>query len=59
VSVTGRTIQMSAGSTMKYVEHQLQPRHNTRVSIVPQASLPPTTSMTVAINGVQSEAGVS
>ncbi len=40
------------------LEHQLQPNY-TRVSITPQAPLPASTQMTVAINGVTSQSGTA
>jgi len=59
VSVTGSTIQLSAGSTNEAPSSISFSSDYTRVSIVPQAPLPPSTVMAVAINGVTSEAGVA
>ena len=59
VSVTGSTIQLSAGSTNEVPSSISFSPDYTRVSIVPQAPLPPSTLMTVAISGVTSEAGKS
>jgi large repetitive protein len=57
VSVTGSTIQLSAGSTNEVPSSISFSPDYTRVSIVPQAPLPPSTQMTVAISGVTSQAG--
>jgi hypothetical protein len=57
VSVTGSTIQLSAGSNNEAPSSISFSPDYTRVSIVPQAPLPPSTQMTVAISGVTSEAG--
>ena len=59
VSVTGSTIQVSAGATNEAPSSISFSPDYTRVSIVPQAPLPPSTQMAVAINGVTSEAGKS
>jgi hypothetical protein len=59
ISVTGSTIQLSAGSTNEAASSISFSPDYTRVSIIPQAPLPPSTIMTVAINGVTSEAGVA
>ncbi|MGD0416514.1 MAG: Ig-like domain-containing protein, partial [Terriglobales bacterium] len=59
VSVTGSTIDLSAGSTTEVPSSISFNSTYTRVSIIPQAPLPPSTAMTLAINGVTSEAGVS
>jgi YD repeat-containing protein len=59
VSVTGGTIQLSAGATNEVVSSISFSSDYTRVSVVPQAPLPPSTQMTVTINGVTSEAGVA
>jgi hypothetical protein len=59
VSVTGSTIQLSAGATNEAPSSISFSPDYTRVSIVPQAPLPLSTLMTVAINGVTSEAGVA
>jgi hypothetical protein len=57
VSVTGSTIQVSAGSTDEVPSSISFSPDYTRVSIVPQAPLPVSTQMTLTINGVTSEAG--
>jgi large repetitive protein len=57
VSVTGSTIQLSAGSNNEVPSSISFSPDYTRVSIVPQAPLPPSTQMTVAISGVTSQAG--
>jgi large repetitive protein len=59
VSVTGSTIQLSAGATTETPSSISFSPDYTRVSITPQAPLPPSTQMTIAINGVTSEAGVA
>src|SRR5208337_753236 len=59
ISVTGSTIQLTAGSTTEVPSSISFNSTYTRVSIVPQAPLPPSTAMTLVINGVTSEAGVS
>ncbi len=59
VSVTGSTIKLSAGSTTEVPSSISFSPDYTRVSVVPQAPLPPSTVMTVAISGVTSEAGKS
>ena len=59
ISVTGSTIQLSAGATTEVPSSISFSPDYTRVSIVPQAPLPPSTLMTIAINGVTSEAGVA
>ena len=56
-SVPLSTIQLSAGSTNEVPSSISFSPDYTRVSIVPQAPLPPSTVMTVAISGVTSEAG--
>jgi len=58
VSVTGSTLQFSTSSTTEVPSSISFSPDYTRVSITPMASLPPSTQMTVAINGVTSEAGV-
>ena len=57
VSVTGSTIQLSAGSTTEVPSSISFSPDFTRVSITPLAPLPPSTQMTVTINGVTSVAG--
>ena len=57
ISVTGSTIQLSAGSTTETPSSVSFSPDYTRVSIIPQAPLPPSTQMTVTISGVTSEAG--
>ncbi|MGD0790986.1 MAG: Ig-like domain-containing protein [Terriglobales bacterium] len=59
VSVTGSTIKLSAGATTEVPSSISFSPDYTRVSIVPQAPLPPSTVMTVAISGVTSQAGKS
>ena len=59
VSVTGSTIQLSAGATTETPSSISFSPDYMRVSITPQAPLPPSTQMTIAINGVTSEAGVA
>ncbi len=59
VSVTGSTIQLSAGSTTEVPSSINFSPDYTRVSITPLAPLPPSTQMTVTINGVTSEAGIA
>src|SRR6266853_1293838 len=57
ISVTGSSIQLSGGSVTEVPSSISFSPDYTRVSIVPQAPLPLSTVMTVAINGVTSEAG--
>ena len=59
VSVTGSTIQLSAGATTETPSSISFSPDYKRVSITPQAPLPQSTQMTIAINGVTSEAGVA
>jgi hypothetical protein len=59
ISVTGTTIDLSAGSTTEVPESISFNSAYTRVSIVPQAPLPPSTAMTLVINGVTSQAGIA
>ncbi|MGA2357344.1 MAG: Ig-like domain-containing protein, partial [Terriglobales bacterium] len=59
VSVTGSTIQLSAGATTEAPSSISFTPDYKRVSITPQAPLPLSTQMTIAINGVTSEAGVA
>jgi len=59
VSVTGSTIQLSAGATTETPSSISFSPDYMRVSITPQAPLPPSTQMTIAINGVTSEAGMA
>jgi large repetitive protein len=59
VSVTGSTIRLSAGATTETPSSISFSADYARVSITPQAPLPPSTQMTVAINGVTSEAGIA
>ena len=59
VSVTGSTIQLSGGSITEVpLSISFSPDY-TQVAIIPQAPLPSSTKMAIAINGVTSEAGVS
>ena len=57
ISVTGTTIALSAGSNGNAPSSISFSPDYTRVSITPQAPMPPSTVMTVAISGVTSEAG--
>ena len=57
VSVTGSTIQLAAGATDEVPASIAFSPDYTRVSIIPQAPLPPSTQMTVTVSGVTSEAG--
>jgi hypothetical protein len=59
ISVTGSSIQLSAGSTNEVPSSISFSPDYTRVSVTPNAPLPPSTQMTVTINGVTSEAGKS
>jgi hypothetical protein len=59
ISVTGSTIQVTAGSTTEVPSSISFSPDYTRVSIVPEAPLPASTVITVTINGVTSEAGVA
>ncbi len=59
ISVTGSTIQLTAGSTTEVPSSITFSPDYTRVTITPEAPLPPSTPMTVTINGVTSEAGVA
>ena len=54
VSVTGSTIQLSAGSTIEVPSSISFTSDYTRTMIIPQAPLPSSTSMTIAISGVTS-----
>ena len=58
ISVTGSTMKLSAGGTIEVPSTISFSNNNTRVSIVPQAPLPVSTPVTVAINGVTSQSGV-
>ena len=59
VSVSGSTIQLSGGSVTEVPSSISFTPDYTRVTIVPQAPLPASTVMTLAVNGVTSQAGVS
>ena len=59
VSVTGSTIQLSGNSITEVPSSISFTPDYTRVTIVPQAPLPPSTVMTLAVNGVTSQAGKS
>jgi len=59
VSVTGSTIQLSGGSVTEVPSSISFTPDYTRVTVVPQAPLPPSTVMTLAVNGVTSQAGNS
>src|SRR5208282_6670908 len=54
---TGSTIQLAAGATDEVPASIAFSPDYTRVSIIPQAPLPPSTQMTVTVSGVTSEAG--
>ncbi|MGB8011989.1 MAG: Ig-like domain-containing protein [Terriglobales bacterium] len=57
VSVTGSTIQLTAGATTEVPSSISFSPDYTRVSVTPQAPLPPGTQVTITVNGVTSEAG--
>ncbi len=59
VSVTGSTIQLSAGSQNEVPASITFAPDFARVTITPITPLPPSTPMTVTINGVTSVAGVA
>ena len=59
VSVSGSTIQLTGGSVTEVPSSISFTPDYTRVTIVPQAPLPPSTAMTLAVNAVTSQAGVS
>ena len=59
VSVTGSTIQLSGNSVIAVPSSISFTPDYTRVTIVPQAPLPTSTLMTLAVNGVTSQAGKS
>jgi len=59
VSVTGSTIQVSGGGVTEVPSSISFSPNFTRTTIIPQAPLPASTQMAVAINGVTSEAGVA
>ena len=59
VSVTGSTIQVSGGSVTEVPSSISFTPDYTRTIVVPQAPLPSSTQMTIAISGVTSEAGVA
>jgi hypothetical protein len=59
VSVSGSTIQLSGASVTEVPSSISFTPDYTRVTIVPQAPLPPSTVMTLAVNGVTSQAGHS
>jgi hypothetical protein len=59
VSVTGSTIQLTGGSVTEVPSSISFTPDYTRVMIVPQAPLPPSTAMTLAVNGVTSQAGIN
>ena len=58
ISVSGSTIQLSGASTTEVPSSISFSPDYARVSITPLAPLPPSAQMTVAINGVNSEAGI-
>ena len=57
ITVTGSTIQLSGGGTTEVPSSISFSPDYTVVNIVPQAPLPPSTTMTVTVNGVQSVSG--
>ena len=59
VSVSGSTIQLSGNSITEVPSSISFTPNYTRVTIVPQAPLPASTLMTLAVNGVTSQAGKS
>ena len=59
VSVTGSTIQLSGGSVTEVPSSISFTPDYTRVTIVPQAPLPPSTVMTLAVTGVLGQAGTT
>ncbi len=59
VSVTSSSIQVSGGSQTEVASSIAFSPDYTRTTIIPQAPLPSSTSMAIAINGVTSEAGVA
>jgi hypothetical protein len=59
VSVTGSSIQLSGGSVTEVPSSISFSSDYTRTMIIPQAPLPSSTTMTIAISGVTSEAGVA
>jgi hypothetical protein len=59
VSVTGSSIQLSGGSVTEVPSSISFSTDYTRTMIVPQAPLPSSTQMAIAIGGVTGEAGVS
>ena len=58
LSVTGSTMQLTAGATTEVPSTISFSSNNTRVSLVPQAPLPASAQVTVTINGVTSQSGV-
>jgi large repetitive protein len=59
ISVSGSTIQLSGGSVTEVPSSVSFTPNYTRVTVVPQAPLPPSTVMTLAVKGVTSQAGNS
>ena len=59
VSVTGSTIQLSGGSVTEVPSSISFTSDYTRTIIIPQAALPSSTLMAIAINGVTGEAGTA
>jgi hypothetical protein len=59
ISVTGSTIQLRAGATIETLSSVAFSPDYKRVSVTPQAPLPLSTAMTLAVSGVLSQAGVS
>jgi hypothetical protein len=59
VSVTGSTVQVSGGSVTSVPSSISFTPDYTRATIIPQAPLPSSTQMAIAISGVTSETGVA
>ncbi len=59
MSVTGSSIQVSGGSVTEVPSSISFTPDFTRTTIIPQAPLPSSTQMAIAINGVTSQAGVA
>ncbi|MFZ3264074.1 MAG: Ig-like domain-containing protein [Terriglobales bacterium] len=59
ISVTGSTIQLSGGGVTETPSSISFSPDYTRVRIIPQAPMPPSTAMTLVVNGVTSQAGTS
>ena len=59
VSVTGTTVQLTGGSVTEVPSSISFSSDYKRVRIIPQAPMPASTAMTLTVNGVTSQAGVS